>query len=105
MSGISFDISDVEEVSISPRAFKGMPNLRFLSVYNSKNDGNRIVDIPEDLDFPRSLRLLHWKEYPSKCLPPTFRPEYLVELNLEGSHLEYLWQGSQVSYLCVKRHK
>ncbi|KAF8094300.1 hypothetical protein N665_0366s0018 [Sinapis alba] len=96
VSGISFDISDVEEVSINPRAFKKMRNLRFLSVYNRKNDGNGIVDIPEDLEFPRSLRLLHWKEYPSKCLPHTFRPEYLVELNMEGSQLEYLWQGSQL---------
>ncbi|CAH8380604.1 unnamed protein product [Eruca vesicaria subsp. sativa] len=95
VSGISFDISDIDELSINPMAFKRMRNLRYLSVYNSKNDGNSMIDIPEALEFPRRLRLLHWKEYPRKCLPPTFHPEYLVELNMKGSQLEHLWHGSQ----------
>ncbi|XP_024004369.1 disease resistance protein RML1B [Eutrema salsugineum] len=95
VSGISFDISDLDDVSISERAFKKMPNLRFLRVYKSKEDGNDVVHIPEEMEFPRGLRLLHWEAYPSKCLPPTFHLEYLVELNMKNSKLEYLWQGTQ----------
>ncbi|KAG2302886.1 hypothetical protein Bca4012_061216 [Brassica carinata] len=96
VSGISFDISDIEEVSISPRAFKRMPNLRFLRVYKSKdNDGDDIVHIPEETEFPRRLRLLHWNAYPSKSLPRTFHPEYLVEFDMQFSKLEKLWEGTQ----------
>ncbi|XP_048620999.1 disease resistance protein RML1B-like isoform X4 [Brassica napus] len=40
VSGISFDISRINEVSIGKKAFKKMPNLRFLSVYKSRADGN-----------------------------------------------------------------
>ncbi|OAP12203.1 hypothetical protein AXX17_AT1G57330 [Arabidopsis thaliana] len=61
----------------------------------SRDDGNDIMHIPDGMEFPRRLRLLHWKAYPSKSLPPTFNPESLVELKLQGSQLEYLWQGTQ----------
>ncbi|KAF2573047.1 hypothetical protein F2Q70_00001500 [Brassica cretica] len=65
--GISFNTSAINEVFISKGAFKGMPNLRFL----------------------------HWKAYPSKCLPATFHSECLVELDLRESQLEKLWEGIQ----------
>ncbi|XP_019083712.1 PREDICTED: disease resistance protein RML1B-like isoform X2 [Camelina sativa] len=97
MSGISFDISGIkEEVSINKKAFKRMPNLRFLRVYKSRNDGNDRVHIPEEMELPHCLRLLDWEEYPSKSLHPTFHPEYLVELSFEDSKLEKLWEGRQV---------
>ncbi|CAN7027069.1 unnamed protein product [Brassica oleracea var. botrytis] len=95
VSGILFDISDIDEVSISSRAFKRMPNLRFLKIYKSKEGGNDIENIPEDIEFPPRLRLLHWEAYPNKCLPPTFHPEYLVQLNLRDNELEKLWEGTQ----------
>ncbi|CAA7053862.1 unnamed protein product [Microthlaspi erraticum] len=47
------------------------------------------------MDFPPRLRLLRWEVYPGKCLPFTFTPEHLVELNLVHSKLEKLWQGTQ----------
>ncbi|XP_018453994.2 disease resistance protein RML1B-like [Raphanus sativus] len=90
ISGISFDTSDIDEVSISPRAFRRMPKLRFLRVYKSKEAGNDVVHIPEDMEFPRRLRLLHWEAYPNKCLHPSFHPEYLVKLDMQDSQLEYL---------------
>ncbi|KAL1225318.1 Disease resistance protein RML1B [Cardamine amara subsp. amara] len=96
VSGISFDITGIDELSVSKKAFKRMPNLRFLRVYKSKEDGNDILNIPEKMDFPLRLRLLHWEAYPSKSLPPTFYPEYLVELNFEESKLEKLWEGAQL---------
>ncbi|KAF2535771.1 hypothetical protein F2Q68_00019457 [Brassica cretica] len=72
-----------------------MPNLRFLRVYKGKDDGNDVVHIPGEMEFPRRLRLLHWEAYPSKYLPHTIHLEYLVELNLQNSKLEKLWEGSQ----------
>lgn len=93
MSGISFDRSDIDEVSISERALKRMPNLQFLRVYQTRDAK---MHIPEKMEFPRRLRLLHWEAYPRKSLPPTFHPEYLVELNMRESQFEYLWQGTQV---------
>lgn len=98
MSGISFDISGISEVFVSKRAFKRMPNLRFLSVYKGRHDGNDRMHIPEEMEFPRRLRLLHWDAYPSRSLPPTFRSEYLVELDMKSSHLEKLWEGTQVRF-------
>lgn len=97
MSGISFDIYDIHEVFISPKAFKRMPNLRFLKIYTSKYDGNDILHIPEEMAFPRCLRLLHWEACPSKSLPLGFCLENLVELHMPHSHLETLWEGTQVS--------
>uniref|UniRef100_A0A1J3CTE4 Putative disease resistance protein n=1 Tax=Noccaea caerulescens TaxID=107243 RepID=A0A1J3CTE4_NOCCA len=95
VSGISFDISGINEVSVSKRAFKTMQNLRFLKVYKSKDDGNDELHIPEELDLPPRLRLLQWQAFPSKCLPPTFHPEHLIELDMKSSKLEKLWKGTQ----------
>ncbi|CAL9237535.1 unnamed protein product, partial [Arabidopsis halleri] len=93
--GISFDISRISEVSISKKAFKKMPNLRFLRVYKSRYDGNDTMHVPEEMEFPCRLRLLDWEAYPSKSLPLTFHFEHLIELKMQGSQLEYLWQGTQ----------
>ncbi|XP_023642987.1 disease resistance protein RML1B-like isoform X2 [Capsella rubella] len=95
VSGISFDTSGISEVTISDNAFKRLYNLRYLQVYKSRKDGNNRVHIPEKLEFPPRLRLLEWEAYPSKCLPPTFNLECLVELSMWGSELEHLWSGTQ----------
>ncbi|KAG7548471.1 Toll/interleukin-1 receptor homology (TIR) domain superfamily [Arabidopsis suecica] len=95
VSGISFDISRVGELSLSERAFKRMCNLQFLSVFKTGYDGKGRVHIPENMEFPPRLRLLQWKAYPRKSLSPKFNLEYLVELDMEGSLLEKLWEGTQ----------
>uniref|UniRef100_A0A1J3FML4 Putative disease resistance protein n=2 Tax=Noccaea caerulescens TaxID=107243 RepID=A0A1J3FML4_NOCCA len=92
LSGISFDIFGIDKVSISKKAFKKMPNLRFLRVYKSKDGGKDVLRIPKKMEFPcRHLRLLQWEAYPNKCLPPTFYLEHLVKLDMSGSKLKYLW--------------
>ncbi|VVB08750.1 unnamed protein product [Arabis nemorensis] len=94
--GIHFDISTISNgVDISAGALKKLRNLQFLSIYKTRRDINVRVHITEDMDFPPCLRLLHWEVYPGKCLPPTFRPHYLVELNLKNTKLEKLWEGIQ----------
>ncbi|KFK38031.1 hypothetical protein AALP_AA3G061400 [Arabis alpina] len=96
VTGISFDTSTIPYVvNISKSAFKDMSNLRFLSIYNTSFDRDNRVHVPKDMDFPPLLKLLHWEAYPGKCLPPTFRPDYLVELNLQNNELEKLWDGTQ----------
>ncbi|CAL9237546.1 unnamed protein product [Arabidopsis halleri] len=94
--GISFNVSTIPNgVHISAKAFQNMRNLRFLSIYETRRDINLRVNVPEDMDFPHRLRFLRWEVYPGKCLPSTFRPEYLVELNLQNNKLEKLWEGTQ----------
>lgn len=98
MSGISFDTSGINEVIISDRALRRMSNLRFLSVYKTRYDGNDRVHIPGEIEFPPRLRFLHWEAYPKKSLPLRFCLENLVELYMRDSQLENLWEGTQVSY-------
>ncbi|ESQ28494.1 hypothetical protein EUTSA_v10018052mg [Eutrema salsugineum] len=95
VSGISFDTSGINEVIISDRALRRMRHLRFLCVYKTRYDGNDSVHIPEKMEFPPHLRLLHWEEYPRKSLPLRFSPENLVELCMPRSQLENLWEGTQ----------
>ncbi|CAA7028353.1 unnamed protein product [Microthlaspi erraticum] len=102
--GISFDVSKNRELSISRRAFEEMRNLQFLRVYmgdSSENvslctaEGMEFVPRLEDMEFLPRLRLLHWSSYPGISLPPTFRPESLIELHMPSSKLEKLWKGIQ----------
>lgn len=88
-------LNEPKVLEMCPRAFKRMPNLRFLKVYKSKDDGNDLLHIPEETEFPRRLRLLHWKAYPRKSLPLRFYLENLVELKMRHSHLQKLWEGTQ----------
>ncbi|XP_018513710.2 disease resistance protein RML1B [Brassica rapa] len=96
VTGICYDTSTIQDdVYIRAGAFKRMRNLRFLSIYKTRFDRKDRVHVPEDMDFPSRLRLLHWVAYPRKCLPHTFCPEYLVELNMPENELEKLWEGPQ----------
>ena len=69
---------------IKKGALQKLHNLQFLRVYKSKiNDGNDVVYIPKEMEFPSFLKLLDWEAYPSKSLPTKFNPNDLVELNLQ----------------------
>lgn len=102
--GISFDMPRTEELFISRRAFERMCNLQFLRVYighSNENvslctlEGMNYLPRLEDMEFLPRLRLLHWNSYPGTSLPPTFRPEFLIELNMPSSKFEKLWGGIQ----------
>lgn len=95
-------MSNMEKFSISKAAFEGMRNLQFLQIYSQMGQQNENVSclhIEEDLEYLPRLRLLSWNFYPGKSLPPTFKPERLVELHMQFSNLEKLWDGVQVSIL------
>ncbi|KAG7611160.1 Toll/interleukin-1 receptor homology (TIR) domain superfamily, partial [Arabidopsis suecica] len=95
VSGISFDISRIGEVFLSERAFKRLCNLQFLRVFKTGYDEKNRVSIPENMEFPPRLRLLQWEAYPRRSLSLKLNLEYLVELDMEGSLLEKLWDGTQ----------
>ena len=95
-------MSNMEKFSISERAFERMRNLQFLQIYSQmgqQNENVSCLDIQEDLEYLPRLRLLSWNFYPGKRFPPTFKPERLVELHMQFSNLEKLWDGIQVSIL------
>lgn len=100
--GISFDMSTiVDDMDISARVLRSMRTLRFLKVYNTRCDTNVRLHLPEDVEFPPRLKLLHWELYPRKFLPRTYCPEHLVELHLIDTELEHLWEGTQVGYFFI----
>ncbi|KAH0939949.1 hypothetical protein HID58_007410 [Brassica napus] len=89
-----------EELFIDKNSFRGMHNLKLLNFYKSfwsRETGKGRLYLPDrGLNyFPRKLRFLRWDEYPSKCMPSHFRVDSLVELRMEYSKLEKLWEGTQ----------
>ncbi|GMN55700.1 hypothetical protein TIFTF001_024817 [Ficus carica] len=60
------------------------------------HDCTKKLNLPQGLQYlPDELRYLCWENYPLRSLPQNFIPEKLVELLLEDSKLEKLWDGVQ----------
>nr|AAF08790.1 downy mildew resistance protein RPP5 [Arabidopsis thaliana] len=76
---------------IDLKSLEGMCNLEYLSVpsWSSRECTQGIVY------FPRKLKSVLWTNCPLKRLPSNFKAEYLVELIMEYSELEKLWDGTQ----------
>ncbi|XP_073262869.1 disease resistance protein RML1A-like isoform X2 [Populus alba] len=96
IKGISLDWLP-RHVHLKSDAFAMMDGLRFLSfdlVDFFQEDEFAMNLPPTGLEYlPNELRYLQWHGFPSKSLPPSFRAEHLVELDLQGSKLEKLWTG------------
>ncbi|GAV65328.1 LOW QUALITY PROTEIN: LRR_1 domain-containing protein/NB-ARC domain-containing protein/TIR domain-containing protein, partial [Cephalotus follicularis] len=83
---ITQDFSQEDEVALSAKAFSNMNRLRVLRISN--------VQLPQGLDYlSNELRFLKWVGYPLKSLPPSFKPENIVVLNLSRSRIRQLWKG------------
>lgn len=82
-----------KELDISESAFEGMSNLQFL-----RFDGfGSTLKLPRGLNYiPHKLRLLYWSSFPMTCLPCDVSFKFLVELNMNHSLLEMLWEGIKV---------
>ncbi|KFK37808.1 hypothetical protein AALP_AA3G031900 [Arabis alpina] len=92
--GISFNMSEIEELFLGENAFIGMHNLQIIRFYKNRSDKARL-HLDEGLDclrLPLNLRLLHWEACPMKCMPSRFSAKFLVEINMQESKLEKLWQ-------------
>nr|WIL59964.1 nodulation protein [Melilotus officinalis] len=92
VEAIFLDTTEFTHISLSPKAFEKMVNLRLLAFRDHK--GIKSVSLPHGLDLlPETLIYFLWDGYPWKSLPPTFCAEMLVELSLQESHVEKLWNG------------
>jgi len=74
-----------------------MCNLAFLKVYNGIHAEKAQLHIPDEMEFPRRLKLLHWEAYPKKSLPLGLCLDNVVKFNMAYSKLEKLWEGTLVS--------
>ncbi|XP_028756290.1 disease resistance protein RPP2A-like [Neltuma alba] len=96
IEGMIMDLSEVEETGVIIKAFRSMPNLKFLRVY-----GNLNVQLRNKLNasgmmfLSKNLMLLDWVGCPLKTLPTTFKGENLVEIDMPFSKLTKLWDGEQ----------
>ncbi|KAM7469339.1 hypothetical protein LguiA_007522 [Lonicera macranthoides] len=70
-------------------AFKNMTKLRLLKLYYVQLTGSYE-------NFPKSLILFSWKEFPLKSIPDEFPLENLVALKLHHSILEQVWKETTV---------
>ncbi|CAN1130450.1 Disease resistance-like protein DSC1 [Linum perenne] len=96
VEGIFLDMSKIEMVNLSPKAFARMHNLRLLKFYNSDNTSYSKVCIPEGLNsISDKLSYLYWDGCPLKSLPSIGRTANLVELSLPSSHVEVLWERNK----------
>ncbi|KAH0895960.1 hypothetical protein HID58_045528 [Brassica napus] len=86
--GILLDTSWGKEMHIHKTSFDGMNNLQFLEV------SSRTLCIPEGLNcLPDKLRFLHWNSCPLRFWPSKFSGKFLVELIMQDSIFENLWEG------------
>ncbi|KAJ4723837.1 putative disease resistance protein (TIR-NBS-LRR class) [Melia azedarach] len=91
IQGISFDMSQIEEINLNPCIFQKMPKLRFLNFYGENKCKFSHLRNSEFFE----LRYLQWQGYPLKSLPSRMHPENLVSLELYDSKVEKLWDGVQ----------
>ncbi|XP_050233870.1 disease resistance-like protein DSC1 [Mercurialis annua] len=98
IEGIYLDMSKSRKIFPSSKALERMHNLRLLKFYHSFSPIAMCskVYLTEGLaSLPDKLTCLHWNGYPLKSLPFNFNAEYLVELSLPYSRVEFLWEASQ----------
>ncbi|XP_057986629.1 disease resistance protein RPS6-like [Hevea brasiliensis] len=101
VEGIFSDMSELGKIHLGHGAFPQMHNLRLLKCYRPQNwSENKIIGSTSESSEPshllhlsNKLSLLHWDEYPYKSLPSNFLMENLVEINMQGSKVEQLWNG------------
>ncbi|CAL2276098.1 unnamed protein product [Prunus armeniaca] len=90
IEAIGLRLPKLEEVHWDcTEAFSKMHRLRLLEFDN-------VIVSSGPKDLPNSLRIIRWSWYPSKSLPSSFEPRFLVKLNMKHSKLSHLWDGAKV---------
>ncbi|KAG7559667.1 Phosphotyrosine protein phosphatase I superfamily [Arabidopsis thaliana x Arabidopsis arenosa] len=96
--GINLDLSKTEEeLNISEKALERMHDFQFVRIKDkNRAQTERLQSVLEGLIYhSQKIRLLDWSYFQDICLPSTFNPEFLVELNLQDSKLQKLWEGTK----------
>ncbi|KAJ9676060.1 hypothetical protein PVL29_024855 [Vitis rotundifolia] len=112
IEGLFVEISTLEHIEFTPKAFEKMHRLRLLKVYQlaiydsiiepwmdiSPNEMEYLgLPLPRKFEFPfLELRYLHWDGYSLWYLPKNFDAKNLVELSLRGSTIRQLWEGKKL---------
>ncbi|XP_020966527.1 TMV resistance protein N-like isoform X1 [Arachis ipaensis] len=98
--GVESMIVDMNEITIDPRiiiiALRKMPKLRLLALRGNINmdlEWNRVLI--EGFQFPNDLRYIEWDKCPLKIVPSICWPQKLVQLSMQGSNIEKLWDTAQ----------
>ncbi|CAH2071348.1 unnamed protein product [Thlaspi arvense] len=98
--GIFLDTSKLGAMRLSAKAFKGMYNLKYLKIYDSRCsrgcEAEFKLRLRKGLDvLPNELTYLHWHGYPLRSIPLDFDPKNLVDLKLPHSELEEIWDDDK----------
>lgn len=104
VEGLFLDMSELGKIHLGHVALPQMHNLRLLKCFRPQNwSEHKIISSASYSSQPshllhlsNKLSLLHWDGYPYKSLPSNFLMENLVELNMQGSKVEQLWNGHKV---------
>ncbi|CAL9020267.1 unnamed protein product [Prunus brigantina] len=86
VKGIRLRMEGLKMENWSCEAFSKMHNLKFLEV------DNVIISLGPRI-LPDSLRIIKWSWFPSKFLPSSFQPYFLIALEMRHSKLVRLWDG------------
>ncbi|XP_028807427.1 disease resistance protein RML1A-like [Neltuma alba] len=98
VEGIIFNTDEINRpLDLTAETFNKMTRIRFLKVYSSLTQiMSDELGIAAGLEsISTKIRYFHWAGYPGKSLPSNFCAELLLELNLEWSRVETLWEGVQ----------
>ncbi|CAL2276288.1 unnamed protein product [Prunus armeniaca] len=86
IKGIALRMARLEMVDWNCEAFSKMCNLKVLEFDN-------VIISSSPRILPNSLRIIKWSWYPSKFLPSSFQPNFLIALKMRESKLVRLWDG------------
>nr|XP_028963183.1 disease resistance-like protein DSC1 [Malus domestica] len=92
VESIILDLSISDEVCLNAEAFDSMNQLRLLRISHSYDKQHLIGRLKF---LSRELRCLYWHGSPLKSLPSNFQFKNLVDLDMQYSRIERLWEGTQ----------
>ncbi|CAN1802656.1 Disease resistance-like protein DSC1 [Linum perenne] len=104
IESISLDLSMAKEIRMEADAFECMDSVRLLKVNSPV--GTSKIQLPDAglNTLPNELRWFEWMRFPSRSLPSTFCPEYLVVLILCHSKIKCCWMEDhhQSSFILLR---
>ncbi|KAB2596592.1 TMV resistance protein N-like [Pyrus ussuriensis x Pyrus communis] len=99
VESIILDLTNSDEVCLNAEAFVSMTQLRLLKISQKysifKHDYCKQHLIGHLKFLSRELRCLSWLGFPLKSLPSNFQFKNIVDLDMQYSLIERLWEGIQ----------
>jgi len=94
--GIHLELSNTEEeLNISEKVLERVHDFHFVRIDASFQPERLQLALQDLIYHSPKIRSLNWYGYESLCLPSTFNPEFLVELDMRSSNLRKLWEGTK----------